>query len=230
MIVVLTLDRTFLQSPIIPDARQSHANFESSVSICGLRHCGFHQSSNLSAGCFRYSHRLDSSLASGRVSLSVVFIDLRPQTLRLSPKQRPFGRLLWYFASLQFIVGLCAFHLFLFCAQRWAHSQSRPRNHDDKTSTFQEGKGYRRGHQWRGDCVIGILQRRPDSPCYDFDNNRVDQSRLVPVSVLAEHPKFPRCPNNFPTRRRVHSAHLVHRTATTSKPQNLRHPIRWEST
>ena len=58
MIVVLTLDRTFLQSPIIPDARQSHANFESSVSICGLRHCGFHQSSNLLAGCFRYSHRL----------------------------------------------------------------------------------------------------------------------------------------------------------------------------
>jgi hypothetical protein len=68
---------------------------------------------------------LNSSLASGRVSLSVVFIDLRPQTLRLSPKQRPFGRLLWYFASLQFVVSLCTFHLFLFSAQRWAHSQSR---------------------------------------------------------------------------------------------------------
>jgi hypothetical protein len=83
MIVVLTLDRTFLQSPIIPDARQISRQ------------------------------------------LRVLSFDLRPQTLRLSPEQRPFGRLLWYFASLQFIVGLCAFYLFLFSAQRWAHSQSR---------------------------------------------------------------------------------------------------------
>jgi hypothetical protein len=74
MIVVLTLDRTFLQSPIIPDARQISRQ------------------------------------------LRVLSFDLRPQTLRLSPEQQPFGRLLSLLASLGFITGLgpcfavCCFH------------------------------------------------------------------------------------------------------------------------
>jgi hypothetical protein len=49
--------------------------------------------------------------------------------LRLSPKQWPCGRPLW-FIRFRFILitGLYAFHLFFFgfSAQRWAHSQSRP--------------------------------------------------------------------------------------------------------
>jgi hypothetical protein len=48
--------------------------------------------------------------------LRVLSFDLRPQTLRLSPEQQPFGRLLSLLASLGFITGLgpcfavCCFH------------------------------------------------------------------------------------------------------------------------
>jgi len=62
---------------------------------------------------------------------------------------------------------------------------------NDKPRTF--GEGHSRGHRWRGDCVVGIVRRRPDCRLLRLIGGSVPSVMCV-------------APILFSTRRRVHSA------------------------